>query len=717
MLSFLNARNAIAKPGFNRWRIPAAAMALQLCLGQAYALNALYLPLSGSGAADAARAWLDGRLLWVFTLAIIMLGLSAAVGGRLTVAIGARATAFIATVLFCSGMAVAGLAIEAENAVLLYASYGIVSGIGLGLGYVAPIQLLVDWFPDRRGLATGLAITGFGGGAILATPLSSALIGVFQSEASSGVGHALIALALIYAVIMLAACRGFRHPPMPQEADEPALDAGPALRTPQFYMMWVLLFINVVTGINLLSSAPDVLALAMGRGAMAVEIAGFVALLGVSNMAGRFLIAAASDYLVRNHTVALLALAGSLLHLATPMMAARLNLPLTVLAFMLMTMVYGGLFAIVPAYISDVFGKRRTGAIHGNMLTAWSVGGLLAAVLPQLLGAGTKSLGEVRDLQLNAFYVSSLLFLVAFIINMAIHPVVGGTPAPEEGAAAREKPIAALERWALHASWVPVGLLLLAGIGWTLQKSMALPLSWQIGATLLPLLLGAAVCVAFYYLDRTRFAVRGVAGPYFAALALIFGLYASLMTGEVWQKISRVNDLLDTQVSALQSLASISQSVAPGDTRVLTAVKAYADALAANDRLPPVPEKPLPGLQAPLQQLYAIGADADFFKGHAPQNSSFMSALETLRFAHLERSKLRVQGLDAAKLVSLLIFGLLTQIAIAFCHAGNQRAISTTVMLFSVSFSVAVAVMALLDGAIRFADAAHVIPYLGALPP
>lgn len=714
MIPVLNPTSSIAKPTFNRWLIPPAAMALQLCLGQAYALSALFLPVSGTGAVQQSRAWIDGTLGTVFTLAIVMLGLSAAFAGRLTAAIGARAVAYLATLFFCSGLVLAGIAVEMESFPLFLIGYGVIGGIGLGLGYVAPIQMLIDWFPERRGLSTGLAITGFGGGAMLATALSSFLIGVFQSDQSTGVGQTLIALALIYAVIMLVASSGFKNPAAAGNPAAPSMDAATALRKPQFYLLWCLVLINVVTGINLLSSAPGVLTLAMGRDALAFEIAGFVALLSLSNMAGRFVISAASDHIDRNHTVMLLLIIGCLLHLSMPYLASRMNLPLTVMEYMLMIMVYGGLFAIIPGYVADVFGAKSAGAIHGRILTAWSVGAIVAAAGAHLLSSKGMSVSDTRDLQLEIVYATSVLFLIALAINFAIRPAVA--PAAPAAVEQTAPPSVPAESRGLFRAWGALGVLLLAGIAWTLYRAAELPLSWQIGATLLPLILGAAVCISFYYFDRSRYAVRGVAGPYFAALALLFGLYASLMANEVWQKTSHVNDLLDTEVSALNSLTSIAHSVAPGDGRVVAAVQSFTEALIANDRLPPSSDGPEKAIEAPLQQLYAIGADADFFKGHAPQNSSFMTALETLRFSHLERSKLRSQSRDNAKLVILLIFGVLTQIAIAFCHAGNQRAISATVMLFSVGFSVSVAAMALLDGAIRFADAVGVVPAMISSP-
>jgi MFS family permease len=713
MISFLKLEHSIAKPGYDRRRVLPVAMALHLCLGQAYALGALYQPLMTSTATDqtGAPAWINLHLNGVFTLAMVILGLSAAFAGPLVVRIGPRATALLSTLLFCCGLALAGIAIEAEQTLLFYASYGVIAGIGLGIGYVAPVQMLLDWFPERRGLATGLAITGFGGGAMLATALSSFLMEMFRSLGWNGAGQTLITLAAVYGVIMLVASLAIRVPAGAASRAVPSVEPSRAVRKPQFYLLWIILLISVVAGINHLASAPGILTLAMGRSASMAEISGFVALLSVSNMAGRFLAALASDYLGRKNTAGLLLITGAVLYASTPLIAARMNLPFTVLEYMLMTAVYGGLFAIMPSYVSDVFGPKYAGFIHGRILTAWSAGAAIAFALGALFTSDPAASAAQQVSRSEAFYGTALLFLLALAINFLIRPAVHQPAAdlakPEypEG----EPPV---DVFALMRAWWLVSLLLLTGVLWTIYKASGLPLAWEIGVTLVPLGLGAMVCVAFHFLDRSRFTVRGVVGPYFAALALLFGLYASLMANEVWQKTTRINDLLDAEVSALQSLSLIAVSVMPGDPRVPQAIQAYADALVAIDRMgSPDPGAPST-LQEPLQRLYLAGADAEFFKGHSSQNASFMTALENLRTSNLQRSKLRSQPHDGAKLASLLIFGLLTQIAIAFCHAGNPRALSTSVMLFSAGFSVAVAVMELLDTAIRFADTAGVIPYL-----
>ena len=429
-------------------------------------------------------------------------------------------------------------------------------------------------------------------------------------------------------------------------------------------------------------------------------------------MACRFLAALASDYLGRKNTAGLLLITGAVLYASTPLIAARMNLPFTVLEYMLMTAVYGGLFAIMPSYVSDMFGPKYASSIHGRILTAWSAGVAIAFALGALFASEPAASAAQQVSRSEALYGTALLFLLALAINFLIRPAV---QQPATGPAKSEyleggPPV---DVFALMRAWWVVSLLLLTGVLWTIYKASDLPLAWQISVTLVPLGLGATVCVAFHFLDRNRFTVRGVVGPYFAALALLFGLYASLIANEVWQRTTRINDLLDAEVSALQTLALIGLSVTPSDARVPQAIQAYVDALVASDRRGSPDPGALSTLQEPLQRLYLVVVDADFFKGHSSQNSSFMTALENLRSSHLQRSKLRSQPHDGAKLASLLIFGLLTQIAIAFCHAGNPRAISTSVMLFSAGFSVAVGVMELLDTAIRFAEPAGVIPYLG----
>jgi MFS family permease len=702
-------KDSIASRGFNRWLVPPAAIAIHLCLGQAYALSVFYGPLAALAGPDqrGGVAWSAGHLDGVFALAMVMLGLTAAVSGRLA-SIGPRSAMFLSALCFCAGLAIAGVGIHVHQIVLLYLGYGVFGGIGLGLGYVAPLQMLVDWFPDRMGFATGLAITGFGGGAMLATGLSTILLDLFKSAASPGVGETFLVLGGIYLVFMCAAALAVRLPPKggASAAPVPSIDARQAMKLPQFYLLWFLLFLNVATGINLLANAPRVLDEAMLPAATPAAIGGFVALLSLSNMVGRLLFSLASDHLGRKNTATLLLLMGTILYASGPQLAARLNVAFSVLGYMLMIAVYGGLFAIMPAYVADIFGPRFMSSIHGRILTAWSVGAVASFALAHAAQDGA------RD---AITYGTALLLLLALGLNLLIRPAVEPLPRPDEAspeAAAVPMPafsVPAILR--MVGAWAAVTVPLLGGVAFTIYQAAALPLAWEIAVTLLPLALGCGVCAVFYHLDRSRFAVRGVAGPYFAALALLFGLYASLMATEVWQKIARANTLLNTEVSALQSVTWISEVVAPGDRRVRSAVGDYVEELAKTDRLV-LPDNRVPAARQLLYRLYAIGADQSLFNGHALQNTSFMSAVESLRAANLERNQLKSEPHDPMKILSLLLFGLLTQIAIAFCHAGNQRAISTTVMLFSMGFMASVAILELLDNSFRYADAASVVSHL-----
>ncbi len=669
-------------------------------MGQAYGLGAFYEPLKGSG-----DAWIANHLSGVFTLAMLTLGISAAFAGWFAERVGPKAIAFCAALLFCLGLAGAGIAIKFHQIYLFYLAYGVVAGMGMGLGYVAPLQMLLDWFPERRSLATGLAITGFGGGAMIATALSSLLLDLLGSPGASGAGETMILLAAIYAIIMLIALPNFCRPPREAAAFPPSLDAYYAFRTPQFYILWILLFASVSSGINLLAGAPGSLAKVMGRPASIAEISSFVALLSLSNMIGRFLVSLAADRLGPKAAMMLLLLAGAFLHLCTPAIAWRLNLPFTILQFMLMISVYGGIFAVMPSYVADVFGPKAAGRIHGGLLTAWSAGAVVSFLATRLMGRNVENI--------EFFYATALILIIAFTANFFVQPAIAG---PEHRTIAEGSndggQFSTQRSFGFWRAWLAIAIPLFAGVTWTIQKAAAIPLSGQIGLTLLPLVMGAAVCVFFTKIDDSRFAVRGVSNSYYSALAVLFGLYASLMANEVWQRNTNINDLLDKEVSALQALVTIGKSIAPEDARITQSARSFANGLVANDRTQTSSASLPPDLERAMQALYEIGGDGRIFSGHAPQNASYLAALETLRFSHLQRTKLRNESRDSAKIVGLLIFGLLTQIAIALSHAGNRRAILTTVMLFSVSFSVAVALMELLDGAIRHADATGFMPLL-----
>lgn len=457
---FFSKDRIIAPPGFNRWRVPPASVAIHLCIGSVYAwsiFNPQLVKVRGV-VASAADDWNLSQVVWVFTVAIVFLGLAAAFAGKWLERVGPRTVGIVAAVCWGGGLLVGGLGISLHELWLLYLGYGVIGGCGLGLGYVSPVSTLIRWFPDRRGMAAGLAIMGFGGGAIIAAPLDEALMRYFyrppqylgaadtvQLTTKDGkryasvdgqerevlvvganeVGHLLVkspegvyvvgtgragvaetfgVLGAGYLAVMLAAALTYR---IPAPDWRPAGWAGPntseaarrmittqnvsvdeALRTPQFYKLWILLCFNVTAGIGVLGVAKTMLTEIFGSSHSEIVTGSFAAtyvlMTSVFNMVGRFVWASASDYLGRKRTYAIFFGAGTLLYVAIPWIALEASgnpslAPLVVFygVTMLIFTMYGGGFATIPAYLADLFGSRYVGGIHGRLLTAWSTAGVL----------------------------------------------------------------------------------------------------------------------------------------------------------------------------------------------------------------------------------------------------------------------------------------------------------------------------------------------------
>ena len=387
MIGILAKDRAVARAGFSRWFVPPAALAVHLCIGQVYALSVFYGPLSRliGGSTAAAGDWTPAELDWIFTLAIVTLGVSAALAARWQYRAGPRAVMFTAACCFGGGFLISALGVHLHQLWLLFLGYGVVGGIGLGLGYVSPVSTLIQWFPDRRGLATGLAIMGFGGGAMIAAPLSTFLIDVFRSASSAGVAEAFATMGAIYFVAMVIGAFAIRTPSPDNatraQANKSSITIETAIRTPQFYLLWVMLAVNVVTGIGVLGQASEMLHENLGVLATPAAILGFVGLLSLFNMAGRILYASASDYLGRRNTYTILLLAGATLYAAAPYTGAQVNAALFVLEYAIMISIYGGCFATLPAYIADCFGPKFVAGIHSRLLTAWSAGALGSVAL------------------------------------------------------------------------------------------------------------------------------------------------------------------------------------------------------------------------------------------------------------------------------------------------------------------------------------------------
>src|SRR5580693_8828515 len=396
MSSFLDRENTVAGPGFNRFMVPPAALAVHLCIGQAYAFSTFNLPLTKLlGITQSAPAdWNLKDVGWVFSIAIVFLGASAALFGRWVERVGPRKSMFVAAVCFSGGFLVSAVGIHWHQLWIIYLGYGVLGGCGLGIGYISPVSTLIKWFPDRPGMATGMAIMGFGGGALIAAPLSVMLMAHFKTAASNGVFETFVAMGAIYFVFMMIGVFAIR---VPSSDWQPAgwvdvakprslvtsahVAAQVAWRTPQFWLLWGVLCMNVTAGIGVLGQAsPMIQEMFTGR-VTAAAAAGFVGLISLFNMIGRFFWASISDFIGRRPTYALFFLFGILLYSTVPSMGYGGHIGLFVAAFCIILSMYGGGFATIPAYLRDVFGTMEVGAIHGRLLTAWSVAGVLGPVL------------------------------------------------------------------------------------------------------------------------------------------------------------------------------------------------------------------------------------------------------------------------------------------------------------------------------------------------
>jgi MFS family permease len=463
MPKLLSKERITAGPEFNRWLVPPASIAIHLCIGSVYAWSIFNPPLMRvfGVVTPAAGDWSQGSVVWIFSVAIVFLGLAAAVAGKWLEEVGPRMVGVVAACCWGGGFLIGGLGIATHQLWLVYLGYGVIGGCGLGLGYVSPVSTLIRWFPDRRGMATGMAIMGFGGGALIGTPLKEYLIRLFYrapdylgtadevslvteggrrfaeiggelreavliganditsmivpgpegvylvGTGSVGVAQAFVALGLIYFTVMIIAAFSYRLPAPgwkpagwtpPDEAHRKArmisnhdVHVDQALKTPQFYQLWIVLCFNVTAGIGVLSVARTMMSEIFGTtlpgivdGAFAAT---YVAMISVFNMIGRFVWASTSDFIGRRNTYWIFFALGIALYLSVPYAAKQVSVDPAVVwliyfyaATMIIFTMYGGGFATIPAYLADVFGTRHVGAIHGRLLTAWSVAGVLGPV-------------------------------------------------------------------------------------------------------------------------------------------------------------------------------------------------------------------------------------------------------------------------------------------------------------------------------------------------
>ncbi len=434
-LAFLDRERTIASPGYSRWLIPPAALAVHLSIGQVYAFSVFKLPLVerfGLGSNQTPIAI-------IFSVAIVMLGLSAAFGGPWMERNGPRKAMALSGACWAVGFVVAALGVSAGQLWLVYLGYGVIGGIGLGIGYISPVSTLIKWFPDRPGLATGLAIMGFGGGALIASPLSAALLNGYAADpeatTSDAVAPAFLTLGIIYAILMALGAFVVRVPAegwTPKGWSAPKDDGKmrttgdvsvkSAMRTPQFWLLWTVLFCNVTAGIGILEQASPMVRDFFPNVTVAAA-AGFVGLLSLCNMGGRFIWSSTSDVIGRKWTYTMYLGIGAVAYLLVVLTGTASILFFVVLTGLIISF-YGGGFATVPAYLKDLFGGYQVGAIHGRLLTAWSAAGIAGPLIVNAIADNRRSNGvEGAELYTLSLSIMVGILVLGFIANALVRPV------------------------------------------------------------------------------------------------------------------------------------------------------------------------------------------------------------------------------------------------------------------------------------------------------
>jgi MFS family permease len=436
-LSFLDRERTVAPPGYNRWLVPPAALAIHLCIGQGYSLSIFNLPMARllGITAPAPGDWPLTTTVWMFNIAFAVLGLSAFTWGKWLERVGPRKAMFVAALCFAGGFFVAAAGVAVHSLAVLYAGF-VLYGVGLGLGYISPVSTLIKWFPDRPGMATGMAIMGFGGGAMIGSPLAQNLMDHYKGPTSVGVAPTLATMGAIYfafmmfGVVLVRVPRPGFHPhgagatAKARLGQTGSMTADRALKTPQFWLLWALLFLNVTAGIGVLSQASPMIQETFQGRVSVMAAAGFVGFISIFNLLGRFFWSSISDVIGRKRTYAIYFALGTLLYCAVPTLGRLGSVTLFVAAFCVIFTMYGGGFATIPAYLRDLFGVEQVGAIHGRLLTAWSA----AAV------AGPSIVTYVREYQVGhgvpkaeaytiTMYVMASLLVGGLVCNALVKPV------------------------------------------------------------------------------------------------------------------------------------------------------------------------------------------------------------------------------------------------------------------------------------------------------
>ena len=538
---FLSKERTIAGPGFNRWLVPPAALAIHLCIGMAYGFSVFWLPLSKqlSGVAQCAKGeglggtiaaglaemtatgcnWNIATLGWMYTLFFVFLGCSAALWGGWLERSGPRKAAVVAALCWTGGMAISALGIQTHQLWMMILGSGAIGGIGLGLGYISPVSTLIKWFPDRRGMATGMAIMGFGGGAMIGSPLANELMKKFSTPTDPGVATTFLVMAAIYFVFMMGGALGYRVPASgwkPKGWTPPVADASRTMIThghvhvskvwgiPQFWLVWMVLCMNVSAGIGVIGISSPMLQEVFGGqligndlrfgaldkpqlAAIATVAAGFTALLSLFNIGGRFFWASLSDRLGRKLTYVVFFVLGGLLYASIPASAGAGSKLLFVGAFCIILSMYGGGFATVPAYLADLFGTQMVGAIHGRLLTAWATAGILGPVVVNYMREYQLGLGIPREQVYNqTMFILVGMLVVGLICNLLIKPLdakwfMNDDELAREKALSHEKSRAASMDGVAAQSDAESGTLIVV-LAWAL---VGVPLAWGVYRTLI----------------------------------------------------------------------------------------------------------------------------------------------------------------------------------------------------------------------------------------
>ena len=467
-MNFLDKSRTIAAPGFNRWLVPPAALAVHLSIGQVYAFSVFKNPLLDRFGTS------NTSIAVIFSIAIVMLGLSAAFGGVWMERNGPRKAMAVSACFWVSGFLVGALGVHLGQLWILYLGYGFLGGIGLGIGYISPVSTLIKWVPDRPGLATGLAIMGFGGGALVASPLTSALFNLYGVEGdfvpTSTIVATMLSLAAIYAVMMTCGAivvrvpaPGWRPagwtPPVKKSAMQTHANvrARNAVRTPQFYLLWIVLVTNVTAGIGILEQAAPMIqdffpAIAAGAAT------GFVGLLSLANMGGRFGWSTLSDAMGRKRTYIMYLGVGALLYALLAATAGGTVAGFVTITFVIVSF-YGGGFATIPAYLKDLFGTLEVGAIHGRLLTAWSAAGIAGPLIVNSFLDARTGRYEGAALYTPSLWVMTGVLAVGFVANLLVRPVDEKHHEPERTAdqIEAERRAAAIAALGADAVVVPAG--------------------------------------------------------------------------------------------------------------------------------------------------------------------------------------------------------------------------------------------------------------------